>query len=271
MHQRDSAQFVRKSSLAWWLKTFMMVMAYVALYALVVLILLKLDGRSRAGHWSWAEITVPTLTPLLVFSSLWFLIHYYTYPTVTEHQSVDADRMFFQHGVSARKIEDYHEIVAFRDVLLIGAYMLFMVYCAIIYNTPCTGCNTPYKLLSFGCGLVYALRAIYVVCMMYADFHWLKLMAAEIRRYQHSPRENERRLFSQVFPDLQRTGMLSYAPYIQMVCFGCTFVLALFGTIWIENEDCMVMCSKQYYSYKYLLVCIYFCEAFFVITCLLAL
>lgn len=260
---------VQKPIWPWRLKILAMSLAFLTLDYFLVIMVMKIDGKTSVADWSWFRICLAPCAIILGFACLWMTIHYFSWPSVSSDQTIDVDRTFLQHAVSAKSIEAYHEIKTFRDLLLLGLYTLIMVYCGIIYNTPCESCNTPYKMLSLGCALTYGLRSLYVLFFLYFDWYRLRLMSSEIRRYQHSPKENERRLFQQAFCDIHRDGDWRYAVVIHAILVVSTLILAFFGTLWIENGDCMQICGKQYYSYKYLLVCLYCGEAFFIISLLL--
>jgi len=166
-----------------------------------------------------------------------------------------------------KKIEEYHEAQAFRDVLLLLLYIVFAFFGLAIYMTPCNGCNTPYPLLAMGVVVTYGIRALVKTYHLPYFYYRYNLLAREVYNYQLYL--DERRLQEDTTKDVHLTSDWSLAYLIDFFFFMCSVILALLGTVWVTNNNCAVRCIRLFHYCKYLLGGMYVLESFYGLSVLL--
>jgi hypothetical protein len=139
-------------------------------------------------------------------------------------------------GLLVSEIDRYHQLWVFRDLLLGLAFFLMAVGGLLLALLPCTGCNTPYSLVSVGSGLLYFFRLLYLVQMQLSGFPRLRLMMSEVGLFQEFL--DQRRLFDHVLPDLYAANRANQG-WIMTFLFAAEVVLAGLGTIWVVNANCV--------------------------------
>lgn len=244
----------------WWkrLRILLSVLAALSFVAFFILAFLKFDGHTGVRHLSWKMICVPALSCCAAFLVGYMSIRYYTRHAAFTYTS-DAAASYLL-GVRVEALDAFHQAWVFRDVLLGMAMLLLAGIGAAVSLSDCRTCNTPYSLLTIGSAVLYALRAAHLAWKQAEAWRRLRLMVAEVARFQEFL--DQQRLFNHVLPDLvaQRRGLHTW-----LSCFLALAValLAGLGSVWVAGRNCVVTCGATYIGSKYLLYGIYCVEALY--------
>jgi hypothetical protein len=243
--------------------------AIAAAMALLVLIILKADTHTDTPvhRWTWKLVLLPGSVVLSLCVGTYLFTTFFA-----ALENVDPDDEEYQvtvfKAVRVDGLRVFHEGETFRDVLLMMGYVVLASYAAFIAQTGCRiECNSPYGLMGVAFAVLYALRFCFVFVHTYYNFYRMKVMVNETIHFQET--FNEKRLFSKALPDMTANGCAGlYHHWSAVIFFCCITMVALLGTVWIENGLCQTSCTKQFHCYKYLLTCVYLIEGFYIFTVL---
>jgi len=242
---------------------------------LIIFIILKVDGRTGVAHWSWTLLLVIPLGAAAVCALVWLTVHYVS--TLADNlQSVDnldpKEYLRNRSYVNVFHIDNYSEASVFRESLLVICYLAFFSYGVVVYTTSCSGCNTPYKMMSIGVTICYGFRLIllgYMCTLKYAHF---RVITKEVFAYQHGfDQVGESRMFNEVIPDLYwpKNEWWWWITRIDFGVFLITVMFAVIGTLWIASNECALKCNRLFHYCQYLLVGMYVVEGLYIVTALL--
>jgi hypothetical protein len=246
------------------------IMSGLSLEVLIVFIILKLDGFTQLNHLDWIKLIVIPFVIGASFVILWMLIHFFTEGAENVSKGLllqPQELLMDQEVVDPTSVDGFNQFHVFRDILLFSLYCLFIVYGVAIYVTPCQSCTTPYAMLSLGIVLTYSVRALLLLYHFHQYYRRYTMMVTEISNYRTLHDEN--RLFNEALPDLHATDENNYSYVLDVAMFLLTLSLALFGTVWVQNNECAVRCVKLFHYNKYLLAGMYVFEAGYVVSVLL--
>jgi len=249
------------------LKMCSIIMAGLSIETLIIFIILKLDGFNHLHHMGWVKLVAFPFAMAACFVILYMLVIFFSEGQDNVNKALILHPPEVLQQQDPNSIEAYNEFHVFRDILILCLYCLFIIYGFLIYSTPCSSCNTPYPMLSLGVTITYTIRAIVLIYHFRIYYVRYNLMAYEVASYQTLSDEN--RFFNQALPDLIESEEWSYTFMIDISMFLCTLSLALFGTVWIDNNECSERCERLFHYSKYLLAGMYVFEAGYVISCLL--
>ena len=244
----------------WWkrLRILLSVLAALSFVAFFILAFLKFDGHTAVRQLSWKLICAPALSCCAAFLIGYMLIRYYTRHAAFTYTS-DAAASYLL-GVRVEDLDGFHQLWVFRDCLLVMAMLLLVGIGAAVSLSTCNSCNTPYSLLTIGSAVLYSIRAAHLVWMQREGWRRLRLMVAEVARFQEFL--DQQRLFNQVLPDLvaQHRSLHTW-----LSCFLALAValLAGLGSVWISGRNCVLSCAATYVGSKYLLYGMYCVEALY--------
>lgn len=248
------------------------ILSFLCFQCLFVFIVLKLDstntGKTGGGIYKldWGVIIGPWLGGCAFFAACYMAISYFTKTLAMTH-NVDAAASFL-FAINIQSVDEYHELWIFRDLLLLLSFFILCMYGLFISLISCPSCQTPYKLFSAGCAVLYLLRMVHLVWYhTYAGgtgaFKRLRLLCNEIKRFQEF--FEGRRLFTQVFPDITWQSTQNSSNLFVYVVWSSTCLLCFLAFIWIVNKNCWNICPATYLCTKYLLYavcCLEFCFVF---------
>jgi hypothetical protein len=247
----------------WWrrLRLLSSVLAALSFTLFFILAMLKMDGRSAVGHWSWASVAAPTLSAMGFCILVYCVIHYFTRHTAFTYTS-DAAASYLL-GIRTRDLDFWHQTWVFRDCLLGIGFLLLCILGIFLSLLPCENCNTPYSLLSIGAASLYALRVGHLLLQQAYGFRRMRLMILEVSKFQEFL--DQHRLFNQVLPDLYSRNKEAQK-WLSTFFFLGIVILAVLGSIWIDARNCASVCAATYLSSKYLLYGMYALELFYFVS-----
>jgi len=242
----------------------------VSLELMVIFIVLKVDNKTNVANWSWLTILVIPLFVAAICIAVWLAFRFYV-DLAQEQQSVEMvnarDFLKDRRRVNVYTIESFAEVTTFRYTMLFVAYVYLLVYGALVARTPCSGCTTPYSMLSICISVCYAARLgllCYSLTRYYAHY---RLMTKEIFKYQHEfDKIGETRMFHDVVPDLYWPENWEWGVLIDTGVFLTTIAFAVLGTIWTTNNECALRCTARFHNCEFLLYGMWTIEGLFLIS-----
>jgi len=255
-----------------------------SLELMIIFIILKLDGRTAVHHWSWMLLIVIPLATTAACALIWLTVHYVSTLAENQQDATKVDKKEYLRNrsyVNVLAVDTYSETSVFRDALLVFCYLALLSYGVVAYTTPCTSCNTPYKILSIAVTLCYGIRIFllgYTCTLKYAYF---KVVTKEVFAYQSGfDQVGESRMFNDVLPDLGwpkddedgGCGSRGWWWWVTRIDFGIflmTVLFAVVGTLWIVSNECALKCNRLFHYCQYLLLGMYVVEGLYIVTALL--
>lgn len=237
--------------------------------AFLVLLVMRLDadarGQSSGFAIEWREVFVPAAVACLV-GFLWMLIHYCASAPLTGGSVKGHGGQVFYNLLTQllvkklqfRSVANLNQAKVLRDILVIIAYALIVVYSFMAAHLSCNGCEVPYSMLSVGFLVVYFFRIILTCYIGYYSFYRLKDMADEVRVYQESL--DQPRLLDFSVPTLHKAGQRIYSFALDVFLFFCIAAFGILGSMWVIGGKCEGTCPATFHIYEWLLIAVFSTE-----------
>jgi len=223
--------------------------------------------------WSWTLLLVVPVVVAGASALIWLGIHYFS-TLAAEQQDVEEinprDFLKNRRVVNVYSIENYSEAYCFRDITLFLCYSFFAVYAVLVALTPCSGCNTPYKVVAVGATVCYVMRIALLWYHLVYFYSHFKTLTKELFAYQHGfDKVGESRMFNAVIPDLYWPNGWWWSAMIDAGAFVTTLALAVLGSIWVSSNECALGCTRLFNYSQYLVVGVFVLEGVYIVSSLL--
>jgi len=226
---------------------------------------LKEDGHTSVGNWPWSLVVIPSAASAFFFLLVWTFVHY--------HEAGKALEVRWNHelvrqtlsSTDVDMIETYHERYVFRDLMMVFALLVVVVYAIMVNAAGCpSSCPTPFTMFGTSVVIINVLRLLIILIHGYFQFHRLREMAAEVRYYKSW--RDERRFRDSVVPSVHPRFRINPYSVIEAALFIGAAAFMILATSWVERGDCADSCPRGYHLTKHLVVTMYLLESLYLLS-----
>lgn len=247
------------------IKLLAVIVGTLSLELFVLLAVLKQDAQTDVAAYRWSVIVFPTLFTCFFALCIWTWVHYHLAGNdLGGRWSWEWVRLQLIEIINVDHLEQYHERYLFRDLMLTFAYVTMIAYGALIQNTKCRNCDTPFGMAAIGVMVINCVRLVLLLMRAYFDFFRLREMCSEIRFFKSW--RDEKRFKEDVVPSLAMRSQWNYYKIFE----GCSFIallgFILLGTMWVESGACADTCPRAYNLTMYLVIGVFVFEGVYVLS-----